>query len=403
MNNMKTKFALVAFILSLHFLNCQTALAESSLGIEVEPAFGNLKIRLPVVLTHANDDTGRLWIASQLGVVHVLENQDEVKETKVFLDIEDKVVYDPKENEKGFLGLTFHPHFKKNGELFVYYTAQENPHTSVLSRFRISADDPDQVDRASEEELLRIHQPYWNHNGGTIEFGPDGYLYIALGDGGWFGDPHENSQNLETLLGKILRIDVDQQDGPLPYAIPKDNPFVGKGSGNIREEIWAYGLRNVWRFSFDRKTGQCWAADVGQNTWEEINLIQRGGNYGWNLREGRHRFPIGEADGGSGPRPDLIEPIWEYHHDVGKSITGGLVYRGKRIPQLDGIYLYADYITGKIWGLDYDFQQKKVIANHAIRGNTMPVTSFGEDAQGEVYFLTTDGLIHRFREIAAGK
>ena len=170
---------------------------------------------------------------------------------------------------------------------------------------------------------MRIKQPFWNHNGGTMVFGPDGYLYIGLGDGGAFNDPQMNGQNVQTLLGSILRIDVDHKDEKLNYAIPHDNPFVGEARF-AREEVYAYGLRNVWRISFDRENGQLWAADVGQDTWEEINLIRKGGNYGWNLREGRHKF----GPAGSEPRADLIEPIWEYHHDIGKSITGGNVYRG---------------------------------------------------------------------------
>lgn len=365
------------------------------LGVEVVPAFAHLTFKRPIVLTSAHDGSGRVFIASQLGTIRVFENDHSIRETKLFLDIRDQVVYKDKENEEGFLGLAFHPQYEQNGQLFVYYTTRDAPHTSVISRFHVSADNPNRADPSSEEELLRILQPYWNHNGGTLEFGPDGYLYIALGDGGLANDPHNNGQNLGTLLGKILRLDVDRHDGSLPYAIPPDNPF--RGQPEARGEIWAYGLRNVWRFSFDSKTGHCWAADVGQDTWEEIDLIERGGNYGWNLREGRHQFPIAQTDKGSGPRPDLIEPILEYHHDVGKSITGGCVYRGQQIPQLEGLYLYADYVTGQIWALDYDFQRKQVVANHPIPGNIIPVMSFGQDAKKEVYFLTTDGLIHRFR------
>jgi glucose/arabinose dehydrogenase len=258
----------------------------------------------------------------------------------------------------------------------------------VISRFKVSKDDPNKADPASEEELLRVEHPYWNHKGGTICFGPDGYLYITLGDGGAGNDPHNNGQNLQTLLGKVLRIDVDKKDGGLKYGIPKDNPFIGKLANNkpiALPEIYCYGLRNVWRMSFDRQTGQFWIADVGQNLWEEINLGVKGGNYGWNLREAKHEFAPNSL---SGPSAALIEPIWEYHHDIGKSITGGNVYRGKKHPELVGHYLYADYVSGKIWALKYDEAKKAVVANRSIpyAGPNLPIISFGEDEAGEVYF-----------------
>src|ERR1019366_2026036 len=195
--------------------------------------------------------------------------------------------------------------------------------------------------------LFTIKRKFWNHDGGTLCFGPDGYLYIALGDGGSFNDPDANGQNLKTLLAKVLRIDVDHKDPGKNYAVPKDNPFVGK-EGAL-PEIWAYGLRNIWRMAFDKKTGKLWASDVGQNLYEEIDIIVKGGNYGWSLREGLHPFSVK----GVGPRKDLVEPIWEYRHDVGKSLTGGQVYRGKRLPELDGSYVYGDYVSTKIWGLRY--------------------------------------------------
>ena len=284
----------------------------------------------PIVLTHAGDGSNRIFVATQRGVIHVFENRQSVKKTKVFLDIELKVVYNDKKNEEGLLGFAFHPKYRQNGYFFIYYTARDAEHTSVISRFRVSKDDPNRADAKFEAEVMRIKQPFWNHNGGTIAFGPDGYLYVGLGDGGSAKDPLGNGQNKATLLGSILRIDVDRKDKGLSYAIPRDNPFVGQPKA--RGEIWAYGLRNVWRMSFDRKTGTLWAGDVGQDLWEEINLITRGGNYGWNLREAKHKF----GKNGSGPSPDLIDPIWEYNHGVGKSITGGHVYRGKRLPELVG-------------------------------------------------------------------
>ena len=239
-------------------------------------------------------------------------------------DLSKRVSYKDRENEEGLLGLTFHPQFKTNGYFFVYYTTREQPHTSVISRF--SAVDGRTVDLASEVKLMEIQQPFWNHNGGTIVFGPDGYLYVALGDGGKANDPLGSGQDISTLLGSVLRIDVDKTSEKIPYAIPSDNPLVGKPEA--RPEIFAFGIRNIWRMAFDKKTGDLWAADVGQNEWEEVNLIRAGGNYGWNLREAAHAFTLGGGPG-SGPRAELNDPIAEYPHTEawGKSITGGAVYR----------------------------------------------------------------------------
>ena len=338
----------------------------------------------PLVLTHAKDGSNRNFVATQHGVIHVFPNDQKADKTKVFLDIQDRVRYDDNENEEGFLGLAFHPEYKTTGEFFVFYTLKKPPRTNVLSRFRVSEDDPDRADPASEEVLLRIEKrPFWNHDGGTICFGPDGYLYVALGDGGSANDPYKYGQNLKTLLAKVLRIDVNKKDAGKNYAIPKDNPFVGRK--DALPEIWAYGLRNIWRMAFDRKTGKLWASDVGQNLYEEIDIIVKGGNYGWSKREGLHPF----GTNGVGPNKDMIEPIWEYHHDIGKSLTGGTVYRGKQLPELDGHYIYGDYVTAKIWALKYDEDQKRVVANRPIPDPNVPILSFGEDEQGEVYFMTT--------------
>jgi glucose/arabinose dehydrogenase len=363
---------------------------HSPLAVGVEPAFPHLEFNRAILLTHAGDGSNRVFVPSQLGRVYVFANDQGIGESELFFDLHDKVRYKDSENEEGFLGMAFHPRFKENGEFFVYYTTRAVPHLCIISRFRATGPFHTHASRDSEEEILRIPQPYWNHKGGTLAFGPDGFLYVGLGDGGLADDPHGNGQNPHTLLGSILRIDVDRQDPGLKYAIPKDNPFVGKPPA--RPEIYAYGVRNIWRLSFDRQTGDCWAADVGQNIWEEINRVQPGGNYGWNLREGMHRFRAN----GSPPRSDLIEPIWEYHHDIGKSITGGYVYRGRRVPQLSGLYLYGDYVTGRIWALKYDPSRGRVVANHPIAGNVMPIMSFGEDEQGEVYFMTTQGRLFRF-------
>jgi quinoprotein glucose dehydrogenase len=341
-------------------------------------------------------------VAMQRGVIHVFPNRKDARQTKVFLNIQKKVVYKDKQNEEGLLGMAFHPNYKTDGRVFVYYTTTDAPQLSVISSFRVSKDDPNSADPNSEVVLMKVKQPFWNHNGGTLAFGPDEYLYIALGDGGSANDPHRNAQNLKTLLGTVLRIDVNRKSGRRNYAIPKSNPFVGNRRA-ARPEIYAYGLRNIWRMSFDQKTGKLWAGDVGQNLWEEINIIVKGGNYGWNVREALHHFvPKGgkRPKGADARRPKgMIDPIWEYHHDIGKSITGGQVYRGKKLPSLYGKYVYADYVSGKIWALDYDAKQKRVLGNHPIPGNKMPVITFGEAEDGEVYFCIvspTGQGIYRF-------
>ena len=358
--------------------------------------FAQLKIIRPIVITHANDGSDRVFISSQLGRIRVFRNQEDPEESTVFMDLTPQVVYIDKKNEEGLLGFAFHPNYRENGEFFVYYTTTDAPHTSVISRFRVSKDDPNRAEVKSEEEVLRIPQPYWNHNGGTIAFGPDGYLYISLGDGGSGNDPHGNGQNLKTWLGSMLRVDVDNRDPGKAYAVPKDNPFVGRK--DAQPEIYAYGLRNVWRHSFDRETGMLWAGDVGQKLWEEINIITKGGNYGWNVREGMHKF----GPKGVGPRKDIIEPIWEYPHEAkqgtiggqfGKSITGGHVYRGKSVPELNGYYIYADYVTGQVYALKYN--GKAVTENRLIPSVKLPVMSFGEDQAGETYYSTPPGAIFK--------
>ncbi len=380
---------------------------ESPIGVKTELAFPKLKwmgwsavndagqntpLR-PIVLTHANDGSNRVFVATEQGVIHSFPNDQNATETKVFLDIQDRVVYIDKQNEEGFLGLAFHPKFKENGEFFVFYTLKGAKLTNVVSRFRVSKSDPSVADPASEEVLITFTKPFWNHDGGTLAFGPDGYLYITHGDGGDANDPFGNGQNTNTLLGKILRIDVDHKSDGKNYAIPKDNPFVG--SDNKRPEIWAYGFRNIWRFAFDRKTGDLWAGDVGQNLYEEINIVTRGGNYGWKLREAWHPFSVNGVE----RNPEMIDPIWEYHHDIGKSITGGTVYRGSRVPELEGHYLYGDYVSNRLWALKYDPAKKRVVANRPITNPGLPMLSFGEDGNGDVYFLCvspTGKGIHRF-------
>lgn len=368
------------------------SLDTSPMPVEVTMAYSELRISRPIVMTGAGDGSGRLFIASQTGEIYFI-NEDDTDVTfadaKLYLDLNRAVSYKDRENEEGLLGLAFHPEYKENGKVYVYYTTSQRPHVSVIEEYTVSADDPNKANMQSGRELIRIQQPFWNHNGGTLAFGPDGYLYVGLGDGGKANDPLLSGQDLSKLLGSILRIDINTTEGELPYGIPKDNPFIDRDGA--WPEIYAYGLRNVWRMSFDDKTGALWAADVGQNDWEELNVIVSGGNYGWSLREGGNPFRL-NGDG-SGPRRDLIDPLVEYPHtdDWGKSVTGGEVYRGKETPELDGYYLYGDYVTGKLWALKYDYDSKTVKENRPIDWSNLPVFTFGNTDSGEILMSTMSG------------
>ena len=348
-------------------------------ALELERVFPALTFERPVLLTHASDGSGQVYVVEQHGVVHRIDPATPER-TDVFLDISARV--SRRGNEEGLLGLAFDPGFAENGRFYVYYSAA-SPRRSVLSRFETGVDGLG--DASSESVLLEVPQPYRNHNGGMIEFGPDGMLYVALGDGGSAGDPRRHGQNLGTLLGSILRIDVTAGDSA-PYAIPPDNPFVGRSGA--RGEIWAYGLRNAWRFSFDRETGDLWTGDVGQNALEEVDIVRRGGNYGWNEMEGSRCFRPACDPGAFEP------PVAEYGRDSGCSITGGYVYRGQRLPGLRGVYLYADFCSGRIWGLRYDGE--RVTEQAQLARAEFQVPSFGEDEAGEVYILGFDGGIYTF-------
>ena len=350
----------------------------------------HLEIPRPIIMTHAGDGSGRFFIASQYGQIYVLESSASTAEPKLFMDLSDKVSYSDQQNEEGFLGMAFHPKFAENGKFYVYYTSNTEAHLSIVSSFTASID-RSTADPGSEVEVLRIPQPFWNHNGGTLAFGPDGMLYIALGDGGGARDPLGNGQNLGNLFGAILRIDVDRHDTGKGYAVPNDNPFVDREGAC--PEIWAYGLRNVWRMAFDRETGLLWAADVGQDVWEEIDLIVKGGNYGWSRREGFH--PFGEQRAEAEPAK-YVEPIFEYSHEVGKSITGGCVYRGSKVPALVGKYLYGDYVSGRFWALAHDPSNGKTENFDIEAGEPIAVITFGEDEQGEVFFSDSAGRIFSF-------
>lgn len=361
--------------------------------ISLSPAFGNLTFLRPVQVTHAGDNSDRLFVLEQPGRVVVFENRPSVEAFEVFLDIRERVYMG--HNEEGLLAIAFHPQFADNGRFYVWYTqGDRNARRMVLSRFRISDDDPNRADADSEQVLLVVDQPWGNHNGGTVKFGPDGYLYLSIGDGGAANDPRNYSQNMQTLLGKIIRIDVDRKGDDKPYAIPADNPFVDRD--DARGEIWAVGLRNVWRMSFDRETGDLWAGDVGQNAWEAVYIITKGGNYGWNVTEGSQPFRR-NADLAPDTGP-MIDPIIEYSHRHGKSITGGYVYRGTANERLRGAYLYADYVSGHVWAVqqaDDEVSAYRLVLDPAQAGGRTHITSFGEDEAGEVYVTVFDQLDRR--------
>ena len=353
--------------------------------VEIKRVFANLDLGATVYLTHAGDGSDRLFVVEKTGRVLVFENNDNVADYKVFLDIRSRV--SSGQSETGLLGLAFHPDYAQNGKFYLDYTP--TAFKSRISEFQVSSD-PDAADDTSERVLLEVPQPKTNHNGGMITFGPDGYLYIAFGDGGGAGDEFGNGQNLHSLLAAILRIDVDHQDPGMEYAIPTDNPFYNSPQ-NYKAEIWAYGLRNPWRFSFDRSLGTLWCADVGQNDWEEVDIIEKGGNYGWNIAEGKHCY----ASANCNPY-DFETPIFEYSHEQGESITGGYVYRGPSLPQLNGFYLCGDFSYRRIWALKYDTETRHLVSSRAILSCPSPISSFGEDEAGEVYAVGYDGKIYRF-------
>jgi glucose/arabinose dehydrogenase len=356
-------------------------------GYKAIAAFSSLTFTRPVDLQHSNDQTHRLFVVEQAGAIYVFPNNPTTANKKLFLDIKSKV--DDGGNEEGLLGLAFHPNYKSNGYFYVNYTAS-SPNRTVISRFTVSAANADQADVNSEQVLLTYSQPYSNHNGGQISFGSDGFLYIAVGDGGSGGDPQDNGQNRSTLLGTILRIDVNKQENGNQYGIPPDNPFVN--SGNFRPEIFAYGLRNPWRFSFDTETKQLWTGDVGQNAYEEIDIIEKGGNYGWNTMEGKHCFSPSSGCATSG----LKLPVWEYGRSEGVSITGGFVYRGSSLKSLIGKYIYADYGSRKIWSLDVSTNPP---VNTELMEPDFNISSFGVDENNELFMCAFDGKIYRLEPI----
>lgn len=356
------------------------------------------KFLSPVNMAVPHDGTGRLFFCQKEGKVWIVK-KDGSQLPQPFLDVSsDMVNVNPAYDERGLLGMAFHPDFKKNRKFYVYYSAPvEKPvkkvldHKSRLVEFTASAANPNVADPASKRILMEINQPESNHNGGQLAFGADGYLYIGLGDGGGGGDKHGtigNAQDLGSVLGKILRIDVNGT----PYKVPADNPFV-KTAG-AKPEIWAYGLRNPWRFSFDRTTHKLFAGDVGQNKYEEVDIVTKGGNYGWRIMEGYHDFnvPAG-AD-----KNKLIAPVHEYDHDLGISITGGYVYRGNAIPSLKGLYVFGDY-NGKTFVLvpkGNKWERADLQLSNRPADNPF-ILSWGEDEQGEIYMLTSSSTKDGFK------
>jgi glucose/arabinose dehydrogenase len=339
----------------------------------------------PIALANAGDGSGRLFVVEQAGRIRVVSGGKVL--SKPFLDISSLVSCC---GERGLLGLAFHPGYASDGRFYVYYTDKSADYAITIAEYRRSASDPNVADPTSAHVLLTIpHGQYPNHNGGQLAFGPDGRLYAGVGDGGGGGNPLKTGQDLGSLLGKILRLDVDHPAGGHPYGT-SGNPFVGRSGA--RPEIWAYGMRNPWRFSFDRKTGDLWIGDVGQNLWEEIDHARAGAggqDYGWNIMEGFHCYSPATGCKTSG----LTLPIAEYSHSLGCAVMGGYVYRGATYRFLDGVYLFADYCSGRIWGLASAKSGRQTPVQVANTGKS--IVSFGQGDDGELYVSTLSGALYR--------
>ncbi|MEZ5965993.1 MAG: PQQ-dependent sugar dehydrogenase [Planctomycetota bacterium] len=356
--------------------------------VRLSRAFPNITIPNPTFLTHAPDNSDRIFVTSRDGRVYVFPNDDQVTQPTVFLDISARV------NsfwEEGLLGLAFDPDYATNGYFYVDYIDGAQ-YDTIVARYRVSTSNPNQADPNSEYVLMRVDQPEGNHNGGMLAFGPDRMLYVAFGDGGGQGDAYNNGQNLNSVFAAILRIDPRQPSGNLAYSIPASNPFVGQQ--NVREEIWAYGLRNPWRFSFDRANGTLWAGDVGQDTWEEVDIITRGGNYDWPVYEGNqsYRNPTNRAQN--------ARPVHVLPRNEASSLIGGYVYRGTAMTSVRGAYIYGDYQTGNVWALRENNGQ---MTSNQLVGYLANLSSFGEDQNGELFALSVNsGQIFRLEEQGGG-
>ena len=401
-------FVLLIILAAFYLVSCDSSGDNPQVppdpGIENQyspvNAFNNLIFDRPLGIENAGDGTNRLFVVEHRGVILVINNVSATQSgetvqlkgidatSNVFLDIQDQVFFD--ENEQGLLGLTFHPDYENNGFFYLNYIA-DNPLRSVISQFSVSSGDPNEADPNSEVILLELEQPHPFHNGGQLVFGPnDGFLYISLGDGGH--DFEDNAQDLSNLFGAVLRVDVDNPDGGMNYGIPSDNPFFGNTSG-FREEIYAYGLRNPWRMSFDSVTGALWTGDVGDQSLEEIDIVEKGKNYGWPIMEGTNCFDPPSGCDMSG----LELPIWEYGRNEGRTLIGGFVYRGAELPELFGKYIYADFVSGRVWALSFDgltVTDNTQLLRFA-NVDSFIITSFGIDEQNELYITGFDGNIYR--------
>ncbi len=408
---MTSRIAPLVIALAMAPLGAASAADEALPRLKTEVAFPNLKFDRPVAMAYPNDGSNLLFVVEQhQGKIFSFPNDKaaDEKAKSLFLQLPDKM---NKGNEEGLLGLAFHPKYKENGQFFVYYSANDSDQgvnrRSVVSRFTRSKDDPRKADPESETRIWEsAKDPFENHNGGCIEFGPDGFLYISLGDSGAADDPLVSGQDGSDWFGSILRIDVDRTEGDKAYGIPKDNPSVRDSSryGDWAPEVFCIGLRNVWKFTFDRKDGTLWAGDVGQNKFEIVHIVKNGGNYGWSVREGFHPFPRRQKKRVNAS--EFSAPIAEYPHtqkddpkrsDFGQSITGGYLYRGKAQPELEGVYVYGDYQSGRIWGLR-EKDGKATISGEIVditKSRPLNIAGFGEDAEGELYILAFDGMIHR--------
>lgn len=376
-------FIIILGIIIYPYLPIYLDKSTNTKNYTLEKVFTNLKFESLTDFQISPDQTNRIFVVERSGKIITFQNSLSVKTSSVFLDISPKIVVS---GEMGLLGLVFDPNYKTNGYFYVDYTTETNNQRSTyISRFQVDPTNPNKALTNSELIILQVSQPYSNHNAGQIIFGPDGYLYVTLGDGGGANDPSSNGQNLKTLLGSILRIDVNNPQNGKNYGIPLDNPFVNNSNGYL-EEIYAYGFRNPYRLSYDKNSNLFFIGDVGQNKYEEVDILQKGGNYGWNIKEGYHCFITSQCDSNG-----LIDPIFEYNHSLGIAIIGGYVYRSSELSNLSGTYIFGDYVSGRIWSLDFQNGNK---VNEILKIN-ITITSFGIDNTGNVYILDINGNIYQ--------
>jgi glucose/arabinose dehydrogenase len=363
----------------LILISLAVAPAWAAPAVSLQPVVSGLSA--PVDFQSARDGTGRLFIVEQGGTIRIVKGKKLLPTP--FLNISSIIVSG---GETGLLGLAFHPSYKTNGRFFVNYTRRVNGQLqTVIAEYHVSAANPNLADPNSGQVLLFFDQPFDNHNGGQIAFSPDGFLYIGTGDGGSGGDPQGNGQKLTTLLAKMLRIDIDHG---APYTIPADNPFVGVSGA--RTEIWAYGFRNPWRFAFDKMSKRLFVGDVGQGAWEEVDLVTKGGNFGWVIMEGKHCYP---PPGTGCDETGLILPISEYSHSEGNAIIGGYVYRGKAIPALKGLYVFGDFGSGQIWTLQET--QPGTWTRAPLLSAGFNISAFGRGGNNELYVLAYGGTLYK--------